>query len=123
LRRAGENVLAQQVIDKEESIIAPLLRNGPADRELAWNLAQLRAVEGRDDEAMSLLGRAIDQGWLPDRIWFAIDIAEEPAFANLVKRSDFQAIRRRIIAHIEDQRRQITPAMLAEAGVALKTAA
>jgi TolB-like protein/Tfp pilus assembly protein PilF len=123
LRKAGENVLAQQVIDKEESIIAPLLRNGPANRELAWNLAQLRAVEGRDDEAMSLLRRAIDQGWLPDRIKFAIDIAEEPAFAILLNRSDFQAVRRRIIAHIEDQRRQITPAMLAEAGVELKTTA
>ncbi len=123
LRAAGENDLAQQIIDKEESIIAPLLRNGPANRELAWNLAQLRAVEGRDDEAISLLRRAVDQHWLPDRTNFAIDIADEPSFVNLQKRPDFQIIRRQIIAHIQQERRQVTPAMIAEAGLGLKAAA
>ena len=118
LRAAGETALAQEVIDKDETVIAPLLRNGPANRQLAYNLAQLRAAEGREDEAMALLRRAIDQHWLPDRTHFAIDIADEPAFASLVKRADFQAIRRQIIAHIEDERRQITPAMLASAGLA-----
>jgi hypothetical protein len=106
------------VIDKDEAVIAPLLRNGPANRQLAYNLAQLRAAEGREDEAMALLRRAIDQHWLPDRTHFAIDIADEPAFASLVKRADFQAIRRQIMAHIEDERRPITPAMLASAGLA-----
>jgi TolB-like protein/Flp pilus assembly protein TadD len=123
LRAGRESDLAQQVIDKEESIVAPLLRNGPANRELAWNLAQLRAVEGRDDEAMSLLRRAVAQHWLPDRTNFAIDIADEPSFAKLLSRPDFQAIRRQIIAHMEQERRQITPAMLANAGLALKKAA
>jgi hypothetical protein len=123
LRLAGEDALAQQVIDKDESVIAPLLRNGPANRQLAYNLAQLRAAEGRDDEAMALLRRAISQHWLPDRTNFAVDIADEPSFANLVKRADFQTLRREVIAHIDNERRQITPAMLASAGLAPKAAA
>jgi TolB-like protein/Tfp pilus assembly protein PilF len=123
LRAAGENALAQQVIDKDEAIIAPLLRKGPANRQLAYNLAQLRAAEGRDDEAMGFLRRAVGQHWLPDRAHFAIDIADEPSFANLRSRPDFQAIRRQIIAHIQQERQQVTPAMLASAGLALKQAA
>jgi tetratricopeptide (TPR) repeat protein len=117
LRAAGENALAQQIVDKDESVIAPRLRNGPANRELGWMLAQLRAVEGRDDEAMTALRRVIDQDWLPDGVYFASDIAAEPCFARLVKRPDFQAIRQRIINHIAQERRQITPAMLASVGI------
>jgi tetratricopeptide (TPR) repeat protein len=123
LRAAGEPALAQEIVDKDEAVIAPLLRNGPANRQLAYNLAQLRAVEGRDDEAMMLLRRAMDQHWLPDRTFFAVDIADEPSFANLSRRADFQAIRRQVLAHVEDERRQVTPAMLASAGLALKAAA
>jgi TolB-like protein len=117
LRAAGENALAQQIIDKDEATIAPLLRNGPANRELGWRLAQLRAVEGRDDEAMTALRRVIDQDWLPDGIYFASDIAEQPCFARLRTRADFQAIRMQILNHLEQQRRQITPRMLAAAGL------
>ncbi|HEX4799684.1 MAG TPA: TIR domain-containing protein [Sphingomicrobium sp.] len=123
LRAAGETELAQQIIDKEESLVAPLLRNGPANWQMAWRIAMLRAVEGRDDEAVAALRRAIGQGWLPNRFEFSTDLAEEPCFARLSSRPDFQAIRQYVLHHIAEQRRQITPAMLANAGLALKKAA
>lgn len=109
LHAAGENALAQQVVDKDEFIIAPRLRNGAAYRELGWRLAQLRAVEGRDDEAIAALRRVIDHGWLPDGVYFASDIADEPCFAHLANRADFQAIRQRILTHIEQERRALGP--------------
>ena len=109
LRRAGENALAQQIVDKDESIIAPRLRNGPAYRELGWRLAQLRAAEGRDDEAMTALRRVVDHSWLPDGVYFATDIADEPCFARLTNRADFQAIRQQILTHIAQERQALGP--------------
>lgn len=117
LRNAGEQVLSQQVIDKDEAFIAPLLRNGPANWQLAWYMAQLRAVEGRDDEAVSLLRRSLDTGWTPSGSMEALDLADEPAFAGLARRADFQALRQRVLARIAEQRRQITPQMLESAGI------
>ena len=117
LRAAGEPALAQQIIDKDDAIIAPLLRNGTPHWDVAWRVAQLRAVEGRDDEAIVLLRRAIDEGWLPDGDIFAFDIADEPSFSGLLNRADFQAVRHRVLTHIESERRQITPDMLRSAGL------
>lgn len=121
LRTAGEGALAQQIIDKEEAVVAPLLRNAPPNWEMAWHVAQLRAAEGRDDEAMAMLRKSIGQGWLPDRAHFAVDIADEPCFGRFVGRADFQAVRNSILAHVASERRKITPALL-QAGL-VKTAA
>jgi len=117
LRAGGENALAQQIIEKDEALIAPLLRNGPANWQMAWRVGQLRAVEGRDSEAMAMLRRAVNTGFLPTGGYFSRDIVEEPSFARLVKRADFQAIRAQILNHIAGERRQITPAMLSGAGL------
>lgn len=123
LREAGENRLAQEIIDKDEAVIAPLIRNGPANWQLAWRVGMLRAVEGRDDEAVIMARRAIDTGWLPTGGFFSRDIADEPCFARLTKRPDFQQLRVRILDRIQQERRQITPAMLGEAGLISKMAA
>ena len=123
LREAGENALAQQIVDKDEAVIAPLIRAGPANWQLAWRVAQLRAVEGRDDEAVSMARRAVDTGWLPTGGFFSRDIAEEPCFSRLTNRPDFQQLRARVLNRIQQERRQVTPAMLAQAGLASKNAA
>jgi serine/threonine-protein kinase len=117
LRSAGEDALARPIVDKDEAIIAPLLRNGPANWQMAWRVAQLRAVEGRDNEAMVMLRRAVNTGFLPTGGFFARDIAEEPSFARLTNRADFQAVRRDILNRIANQRRQITFEMLSRAGL------
>lgn len=117
LRSGGEAALAQQIVDRDENVIAPLLRNGPANWQMAWRVAQLRAVEGRDDQAVAMLRRAVNTGFLPSGGFFTRDIADEPSFARLTTRRDFQAVRAQILNHIAAERRQITPAMLASAGL------
>ena len=56
-------------------------------------LSQYRAIDGRNDEAVSMLSRAVAAGWLPDGTFQASDIAQEPSYATLLNRADFQAVR------------------------------
>jgi tetratricopeptide (TPR) repeat protein len=115
LRDAGDAASAQTILSRADSMISGLLGKGPATRDLSLQMAFIRGAEGNDDEAMSLLSRAVAQGWLPDRSFYAIDIADEPAFARLVKRPDFQAVRRHILGRIEEERRKVPQQLLAQA--------
>jgi hypothetical protein len=112
LRAAGRTKDAGEILDRDEQVIAGFLRNGPAT-DYYVDLAQLRGAEGRDDQVVPLLSKALATGWLPDRQFTAVDIADEPCFAQLVNRADFQALRQRILARIEEERRIAAPAVAA----------
>ena len=115
LRQAGRSDDADALAGKGEAIVARWMHNGPANSDLLASLAEYRALEGRDDEAVSLLGRAVGKGWLPDRAFYAADIAEDPCFTKLVSRPDFQAIRARIFSRVGEERRKVPPDLLARA--------
>ncbi|HET8750531.1 MAG TPA: TIR domain-containing protein [Sphingomicrobium sp.] len=115
LRLAGRNEEADAILRHAEQVIEAGLKNGPPTFGDSVALGYLRAARGRDDEAMALLNKAASGGWIPDRRWQASDIADEPCFAHLVNRADFQAIRRRILARIEQERRKVPLDLLAEA--------
>ncbi|HEX8840895.1 MAG TPA: TIR domain-containing protein [Sphingomicrobium sp.] len=115
LRAGGEGAEADGVLQRVEPLLLEQLHNGPATPDLLALLGQFRALRGRDDEAISLLSRAVGGGWLPDRQFNAIDIADEPCFSSLVNRPDFQAIRRRILARIEEERGKVPIVLLAQA--------
>ena len=104
LRTAGDAREAALVLVKAEALIAPMQANGPLHDSILMNLAQLRAAEGRDDEAMAVLGKAVDEGWLPDRMSFAADLSEEPCFARLTTRPAFRALRQRILDRLAHER-------------------
>jgi hypothetical protein len=123
LRQAGQGADADPLIERGEAMVTAWLRNGPATPDLLANLAKYRALDEKNDEAIALLRRAVADGWLPDRSLYAVDIVDEPCFAALVNRADFQALRRDILARIEEQRRLVTPAMLAQAGLTVPKAA
>jgi serine/threonine-protein kinase len=113
LRAAGKAAEADAILRRNEQVLAAFLKNGPALPDMLMNLAQLRAAQGRDDEAVRLLGQAVNRGWLPQGATTAIDIAEEPCFAQLVKRADFQRFRKRILDRIAAERRIAAPAVAA----------
>jgi hypothetical protein len=115
LRAAGRGGDADQILNHAEQLIQPRLRNGPPTGAELEELAYIRGAQGRDDEAVRFLQRAFALGWLPDRRFEAIDIAEEPCFARLVNRPDFQAIRRRVFARVDAERRKVPQALLAQA--------
>lgn len=109
LHAGGQPQAADAIVEKAESIIEPELRNGPPENELLVMLAQLRGAEGRDGEVVPILAQAVARGWLPDRVYYSADIADEPCFARLVNRVDFQALRRRIFARYDEERRALGP--------------
>lgn len=123
LRAGGEEDSADTVLRRVDAIVGTWLHNGPATPDVLAMLSHVRAAQGRDDEAMAALREAAAKGWLPDRMFFAIDIADEPVFARLVNRADFQAIRRRLLARIEEERRKIPLTTLAKAYPASSKAA
>lgn len=115
LRAAGDAPNAEAILARADSLISAWLKNGPQTVDLTIQLAFLRAAQGGDDEAMGLLRAGVGSGWLPDRTFRATDIADEPAFARLVNRPDFQAIRKRILARIEEERRKVPLNLLRQA--------
>jgi TolB-like protein/tetratricopeptide (TPR) repeat protein len=110
LRAAGMEGEANVILQRVEPMLTPPLL--PPD--LA-DLARYRAVDGHDDEAISLLKRAVAGGWLPDGQFAGTDISQEPYFVHLVNRPDFQAVRQRIFARIAEERRKVPPQLLAQA--------
>ena len=114
LRAAGMNDEADVILRNFEPTLAALSQRRMSYADYAL-LAQFRAVAGRDDEAVKLLAQAVSAGWLPDGRFSAIDVADEPCFARLLNRPDFQAIRQRIFARIEEERRKVPPQLLAQA--------
>jgi tetratricopeptide (TPR) repeat protein len=115
LRAVGRNRESEEILSRAEQMVERNLKNGPPTGSEFENLAFIRGAQGRGDEAISYLQKAFAAGWLPDRRFEAIDIADEPAFSSLVNRSDFQAIRKRILARIEEERRKVPRQLLAQA--------
>jgi serine/threonine-protein kinase len=113
LSAVGQSKEAEALLARDEQVIAGFLKNGPADGGMLINLAQLRAAQGRDDQAVRFIREALAKGYLPDRQLESVDIADEPCFAQLVKRADFQALRKRILDRIQAERRIAAPAVAA----------
>ena len=115
LRQACRSDDANALAAKGEAKVVRWLQNGPAAAGYLALLAEYRAFDGKDDEAMSLLSRAVAKGWIPDGGFVAADIAEEPCFARLVNRPDFQVVRSRIFARVEEERSKVPLGQLAQA--------
>ena len=115
LRADGRNDDADTILRHADQLIQANTKNGaPTTIDLA-RLAYLRGAEGREDEAVELLQLAVEQGWLPDRMFTAIDIADEPCFAGLLNRPDFGAVRQKILDRMEQERRKVPLDLLAKA--------
>jgi TolB-like protein len=75
-------------------------------------LARVYAVQGRKDEALSLLASAVSRGWLPEPPALQVDLHFDPALASLQGNARFEALRNRIIATIARERARVDPGLL-----------
>jgi TolB-like protein/Flp pilus assembly protein TadD len=115
LAAGGDGVSANTVLARADATTSTWLRNGPPTPDLLALVSHVRGAQGRDVEALSFLKRAVAGGWLPDRTFYAVDIADEPCFARLIKLPEFQAVRQHLLQRIEEERRKVPAAMVAQA--------
>ena len=76
-------------------------------RTATGQLALVRAAQGEREQAVSLLETALRRGWLPNGHSILLDLAKEPAFAELRGNPRFEATRRHVLRHIAKERAEL----------------
>jgi TolB-like protein/DNA-binding winged helix-turn-helix (wHTH) protein/Tfp pilus assembly protein PilF len=83
----GEQAAAKRDLDTVLAMLNSMIASG-VERYGTYELrAKVYALQGREDDALRDLGKAVSLGWR--RAWWA---ANEPYFASLQSRSDFQEL-------------------------------
>jgi transcriptional activator of cad operon len=101
----GENAAAKRDLDTVLAMLNSMIASG-VERYGTYELrAKVYALQGRGDDALHDLGKAISLGWR--RAWWA---ANEPYFASLQSRSDFQAL----LAQVNRSNEQLTKTLSAD---------
>ena len=104
LRQAGRAADADRLLSQANSTIDAAYRQRTIPFDLDANVAAIRAVQGRRDQALSMLERAARRGWTDSASTDLPDIADEPAFAPLRGEPRFERIRAGLAAHLARER-------------------
>ena len=109
LAAEGRTPEASYLLSAASSRSERVLRKAPASAVDRARLAKIRAAQGEREEALALLRRALRNGWYPNGQATALDLAQEPAFRALRGEPRFEAIRKRILDHIAQERAEAGP--------------
>jgi DNA-binding SARP family transcriptional activator/TolB-like protein len=107
LRDVGRHAEADRLLARADRAIRTARAQGPVPGELLGYAAQVWAVQGRPALALAALERATIRGWIDQDEELLLDIGDEPAFRSLRNDPRFEAIRARINAHRERERREV----------------
>jgi DNA-binding SARP family transcriptional activator/TolB-like protein/Tfp pilus assembly protein PilF len=108
LQRSGDRDEAYSLLDAAARFVEPAVAQ-QLSRKAFWDLGRVRAAQGRNDEALQLIARAIAAGWMPSGQEEPLDIAQEPAFRALRGDPRFAAFRKRILNRIARERAELGP--------------
>jgi len=106
LRQVGRDDEANRLLRESDAIVREIYRRGPVAFSFDADAAAIWSVQGRQDEALSALERAMQRGWMHISDSDLKDIAAEPAFVSLRGHPRFERIRARIRAHYERERHE-----------------
>jgi len=104
LRRGGRQADAERLLEQADVAIRLVYRRGEAPFWFVVDTAAVRAVQGRDDESVAILERALGRGWSHTETTDLDDLGDEPAFATLRDHPRFERIRTRLTAHMARER-------------------
>jgi TolB-like protein/DNA-binding winged helix-turn-helix (wHTH) protein/tetratricopeptide (TPR) repeat protein len=104
LRQAGRTADADRLLSKASSTVAAVYRQRTIPVDLDADVAAIWAVQGRRDQALSMLERAMRRGWTDTGSTELADIADEPAFSSLRGQPRFERIRAGLAAHLARER-------------------
>jgi hypothetical protein len=104
LRQAGRPADADRLLNQAASRIGAVYRQGTIPFALDADVAGIWAVQGRRDQALSMLERAMRRGWTHTDSTDLADIADEPAFSSLRGQPRFERLRVVLAAHLARER-------------------
>jgi len=112
LRAVGRGAEADRILAHVDRLASEALRRsgGTAPPWFLAGTAQLWAMRGKDEAALSALERAMANGWAYATAWDDAslrDIGDEPAFRSLRGHPRFERIRERLRRHLERERREL----------------
>lgn len=116
LLQAGRRGEAERLLLVAEQHLQVISGRGLVPNWLEVKAAEIWALAGKRQQALSALERAVDRGWVYDVYGDLLgDVAEEPAFENIRSDPRFRSVRDRVQAQVDRER--------AEVGLVLKRAA
>lgn len=107
LRDAGREEEAARRLAAADRAIRTALRRGEVPRQVLISAAQIWALQGRHELALSAIERATWAGWVDSDDNLLVDIGDEPALRGLRGNARFERIRARLNHHIEKERREV----------------
>jgi TolB-like protein/DNA-binding winged helix-turn-helix (wHTH) protein/tetratricopeptide (TPR) repeat protein len=99
LRRDGRAAEADRLLGEAAAAIAAVYRRGGVPFWFDADAAAVWAAQGRGDEALVALERAVRRGWTHTGSTDLVDIADEPAFSALRSAARFARLRGTLGAH------------------------
>ena len=106
LRHAGRSRDADRLLHDADLQLAKVYSRGQVPHWHDLDRSEILALQGRKDDALASLGRAIARGWRSGGSTDLSDLAEEPAFASLRDDSRFQRLRARLSADLVRERKE-----------------
>ncbi len=108
LRQAGRSADADRLLSKANSSIGAVYRQRVIPFALDADVAAIWAVQGRRDQALAMLERAMRRGWTHNETTDLPDIADEPAYRSLRGQPRFERVRASLAAHLARERAETT---------------
>ena len=119
LRGSGRGAEADRLLTHADAAIKWSLRRGRVPFWFDAAAAEVWAVQGKQDQALAALERAVDRGWTHSRNADLHDIAHEPAFRALRGNPRFERLRARLAAHRDRERIEVERLMPSRSLIAL----
>jgi hypothetical protein len=104
LRQTGRVADANRLLDRASSRIGIVYHQSTIPFSLDADVAAIRAVQGRREQALSMLERAMRRGWSNNGGTDLADIADEPALRSLRGDPRFERLRASLFAHLARER-------------------
>lgn len=106
LRESGRGAEADRLLAQADRAILILMRRGRVPFSFYADAAEVWAVQGKQDQALAALGRAVDLGWVHAGMTDLPDLADEPVFRSLRGNPRFERLRTRLDAHMQREKRE-----------------
>ena len=107
LRGVGRSAEADRLLAKAMSTIQIVYHQKSIPFALDADVATVWAAQGRNDQALAMLERAMRRGWSDSGPSDLPDIGDEPAFIALRGKPRFERLRMSLAAHLAQERAEI----------------